>query len=65
VETKDQQLLHISQVPFSLREELDQFDMETFEVEDLVSLGQDATLAQPVTLCSCSDCVYCCSCISL
>jgi hypothetical protein len=47
----------------SLRAELDQFNMETFEIEDLASLDQDA----PVTpiVCSTSDCVYCCSCISV
>jgi hypothetical protein len=62
MENKGQQGLSLTGSQ-SLREELDQFTMETFEIEDLASLDQDA----PVTpiVCSTSDCVYCCSCISV
>lgn len=46
-----------------LREELDQFKMETFEIEDLATPDQGASVTPIV--CSTSDCVYCCSCISV
>jgi hypothetical protein len=64
MENKGLQHFSISQESLSLREELDQFNMETFEIEDLTTLDQDAPIVAP-TVCSSSDCIYCCSTVSL
>jgi len=63
MESKDQPRLPVPVGPRSLREELDQFNMETFEIEDLATLDQNAS-DLPI-VCSTSDCIYCCSCISV
>jgi len=44
-----------------LRDELHQLETETFEVEDLIDLGLDATVALSWTSSSCST-SSCCSC---
>jgi len=62
MESKDRQVLPVSQEARSLREELDQFNVETFEIEDLAALDQDAPVLMYL-LCSTSDCIYCCSCL--
>jgi hypothetical protein len=63
MENKGLQHFSISQESLSLREELDQFNMETFEIEDLATLDQDAPVIP--TVCSSSDCIYCCSSVSV
>jgi thiazolylpeptide-type bacteriocin precursor len=49
------------QSKLSMQEELRALDTETFEIEDLADLGQDAALAPPACWsCSCTSC-SCCS----